>query len=103
MREEDRRPMRTTPRHGWAVLAGALSVLLGALPARAIEPACPAGEITLSAHLLAVTRAGAGAYRLVTPSSSFVLPAGVSIDPGSEPGTLVVRACQRLLTHPSLP
>src|SRR5438093_1401886 len=92
MREEDRRAMRTTPRRGWAVLAGALLVLLGVLPARATEPACPAGEITLSAHLLAITQAGAGADRLETASSSFVLPVGVSIDPGSEPVSFVVEA-----------
>src|SRR6266480_1475550 len=103
MREEDRRAMRTTPRRGWAVLAGALLVLLGVLPARATEPACPAGEITLSAHLLAITQAGAGADRLETASSSFVLPVGVSIDPGSEPVSFVVEGDHRLLYQADIP
>src|SRR5437867_13386738 len=95
--EEDRRAMRTTPRCGWPVRAGALVVLHGVLPARANEPACPAGEITLSAHLVAITRTGARAGRLEAPSSTFVLPVGVSIDPGSEPLSFVVVGDHRLL------
>src|SRR5206468_10111174 len=95
--------MRTTHRCGWPVLAGALVVLHGVLPARATEPACPAGEITLSAHLLAITRAGAGAYRLVTPASSFVLPAGVSIDPAGETASVVVEVDHRLLYQADVP
>ncbi len=94
---------RITPRRVGPVLAGALLLLLGVLPARATEPACPAGEITLSAHLLAITRAGAGADRLATPSSSFVLPAGVSIDPGSEPVSFVVEGDHRLLYQADIP
>ena len=35
----------------WQAAAAALLVVLGALPASAAEPACPAGEITLSASL----------------------------------------------------
>src|SRR3989442_8699157 len=102
MREEDRRAMRTTSRSGWPVLAVALLVLLEVLPARANEPACPAGEITLSARLLTATRTGAGADRLDTPSSSFVLPVGVSIDPGSEPVSFVVESDHRLLYQPDI-
>ncbi len=93
---------RVTPRCGWPVLAGIL-ILLGVLPARATEPACPAGEITLSAHLLAITRAGAGADRLETASSSFVLPVGASIDPGSEPVSFVVEGDHRLLYQADIP
>src|SRR5438034_5892945 len=95
--EEDRRAMRTTHRCGWPVLAGALVVPHGVLPARAIEPACPAGELTLSALLVAITRTGARAGRLEAPSSTFVLPVGVSIDPGSEPLSFVVEGDHRLL------
>ena len=78
-------------------LAASLLVLVGVLPARGIEPTCPAGAITLSASMLTATRAGAGADRLATSSASFVLPAGVSIDPGSEPVSFVVEGDHALL------
>jgi len=70
---------------------------MGALPARAAEPTCPAGEITLSASELIGTRVGARADRLATSSASFVLPAGVSIDPGAEAVSFVVEGDHNLL------
>ena len=84
----------------WSTLAplvAPLLVLLGVLPARAIEPTCPAGEITLSADSLTATRNGAGADRVAAPSSRFVLPVGVSIDPASEAMSFVVEGDHRLL------
>src|SRR5437870_2442846 len=95
--------MRIAPRFGCPLPAAALLTFLGVLPAWGVEPACPAGEITLSAHSLTATRAGASAGRLDTPSSSFVLPAGVSIDPGTEPLSFVVEGDHHLLYQADIP
>src|SRR5215468_891103 len=81
----------------------AMLSVLGVAQVRAAEPACPAGEITLSAKLLAATRNGPGADRLTTSSSSFVLPAGVSIDPANEAVSLVVEGDHRLLYQADIP
>jgi cysteine-rich repeat protein len=94
---------RITHRSTGPVWAAALLVLLGALPARAIEPSCPAGEITLSASLLKATRNGAGADRIGALSNRFVLPVGVSINPGSEAVSVVVEGDHRLLYQTDLP
>ena len=94
------RPTRSS--HHSATTA-ALLVLLGVFPARATEPTCPAGEITLSAGLLRATRNGAGADRLSAPTSNFVLPAGVSIDPGTEALSFVVEGDHRLLYQADVP
>jgi virginiamycin B lyase len=80
-----------------------LLVLLGVLPARATEPACPAGEITLSAGSLTTSRNGGRADRLGAPSSSFVLPAGVSIDPGAETVSFVLEGDHHLLYQADIP
>src|SRR5262249_12290066 len=84
----------------WSTLAplvAPLLVLLGVRPARALEPTCRGGDITLPADSLAATRNGAGPDRVGAPSSSFVLPVGVSIDPASEAMSFVVEGDRRLL------
>jgi cysteine-rich repeat protein len=87
----------------WQAAAAALLVVLGGLPALAVEPTCPAGEITLSTSLLNGTRNGAGADRIGARSSSFVLPVGVSIDPGSEAVTFAVEGDHQLLYQFDVP
>jgi cysteine-rich repeat protein len=77
--------------------AAALAIILSVLPARAAEPACPAGEITLTAGGLIATRSGGRADRLATSSTSFILPPGVSIDPASEPVSFVLEGDHQLL------
>jgi cysteine-rich repeat protein len=94
--------MTTPVRARWFAAPAAL-LLLVALPARAIEPACPAGEITLSANRLTAARNGADGDRLAVPSTSFVLPAGVSIDPATEPVTVVVEGDHQLLYQIDIP
>ena len=84
-------------------LAAALLVGLTLGAARAAEPACPAGEITLSARLLSATHGGAGADRLATSSSSFVLPKGVSIAPATEAVSFVVEGDHQLLYQADIP
>jgi cysteine-rich repeat protein len=78
-------------------------ILLLAISARAAEPSCPAGEITLSADTLTATRNGVLADRIATSSASFVLPAGVSIDPGSEAVSWVVEGDHQLLYQADIP
>jgi cysteine-rich repeat protein len=85
------------------VLVAALLVVLGIVPARASEVACPAGEITLSADALTGAHRGAGADRLDAPSGTFVLPAGVAIDPGTEPVSLVVEGDHQPLYQADIP
>ena len=84
-------------------LALALLLPLVGLPARASEPTCPAGEITLSTNLLTASRRGAGADRLSAPASSFVLPAGISIAPATEALTIVVEGDHQPLYQATIP
>jgi cysteine-rich repeat protein len=85
------------------VLAAALLVLAVVSPARALEPTCPAGEITLSAPLLTARPTGGGTDRLTTPLGSFVLPVGVSMNPGTEPVSFVVEGDHQLVYQADIP
>jgi len=85
----------------WGV--GVAVAVFAVLPAWAAEPACPAGEITLSAGLLTGVQGGPGADRLATSSASFVLPAGVAIDPGHEAVSVVLEGDHQLLYEADIP
>ena len=87
----------------YLTLAVAGLVLLATVTARAAEPSCPAGEITLSAELLTAVQTSARGDRLATSSASFVLPAGVSIDPATEPVSFVVEGDHHLLYQADIP
>jgi len=89
--------MATTARFGLPVLTALLTLLPALTPAHAAEPACPAGEITLTATGLTATRSGSGTSRIGNSSSTFVLPAGVTIAPATEPLSFVVETDHQLL------
>ena len=84
-------------------LAAAALVAFACVAARASEPACPAGEITLAAGALTAGRTGGTGDRLGVPSSTFVLPAGVSIDPAAEPASFVVEGDHHPLYRADIP
>jgi virginiamycin B lyase len=82
----------------------ALPLLALAAPAaRAAGPACPAGEISLAARALTAVRRGAGADRLSASGAGFLLPAGVSVAPATEPLTVAVEGDHQLLFQTNVP
>jgi cysteine-rich repeat protein len=79
------------------------TIVVAATPARGTEPACPDGEITLSAGVLTTTRPGGATDRIAARSFGFVLPPGVAIDPGRESASFVVEADHRLVYQADIP
>src|SRR6185503_6589774 len=66
-------------------------VVAWAATARA-QVACPAGEITLDSSLVRALGRGTSEDRLVSPRNTFVVPAGIAIDPASEAIVYAVEA-----------
>src|SRR5262249_42170019 len=95
--------MRELVRRSCRLLAVLLLGILSVPAARAAEPSCPAGEITLATRFLSASRKAAGADRLDAPSSPCVLPDGVSIDPATEPVSVVVEGDHQLLHQADIP
>jgi cysteine-rich repeat protein len=84
----------------WTCLLGLLP-LLGAAPAALADgPLCPAGEITLGPGVLRAVR---GTGRLSSRGGTFVLPAGVAIDPASEPLVLAIEGDRQPIGSVTLP
>src|SRR5581483_12518122 len=83
--------------HPSIVVGATVVMLLGTARAQATPPACPAGEITLSAGSLTIADGHPGADRVGSRANTFILPTGVAIDPGAEPVTVAVEADHRLV------
>jgi cysteine-rich repeat protein len=69
----------------WKIVIGLVALCTAPRAARAAEPLCPAGEITLGPGVLRAIRHGGGPGTVASTRATFVLPAGVAIAPESEP------------------
>src|SRR5262245_59393256 len=85
------------------VLVFCLFVAGGRRLAAAAEPACPAGEITLSSASLTVAGKGSATDSIDDRLSTFVLPQGVSIDPGNEAMSFVVEGDHQPIFQADVP
>jgi virginiamycin B lyase len=79
-------------------------LLLGvAATAVAAEPLCPAGEITLTPGELRMGPGNGQSGSLIGTGSTFVLPAGVTIDPAGEPVVFALEVDRQEVASVALP
>jgi hypothetical protein len=86
----------------WKTAIALLAVLV-ASSAHADGPLCPAGEITLAAGRLRTNPRHGAPPKLASTGGTFVVPAGVAIDPANEPLVFTIEGDRQPIGGVTLP